>query len=260
MSAEKILLEEMTWPEIQAAMACGKKTVIIYAASVEQHGPHLAEITDTVIGYGAATDLAMRLGDALVAPVIRPGLSKHHLCFPGSITLRPEVFKGLVEDYVSSYVHHGFETIVLSASHGGNFNAIDEIAEEQAARYPEVRIVSGYSLQELDAALVEMEKMEGLPEGTCGGHACDWETSVMLHLQERLVHMDKAQKGFVGKVTDDVLQTFFTEGVSAVSEIGVMGDPSHADAARGARYFGYMQDLQEKAVRAHLAAWDAAHR
>ena len=41
------LLEEMTWPEIQAAMKNGCDTVVIYAASIEQHGPALPEMNDT---------------------------------------------------------------------------------------------------------------------------------------------------------------------------------------------------------------------
>ena len=73
------LLEEMTWPEIKAQMEAGKRTVIIMAASIEQHGPHLAEATDTILGYAEAIDLAERLGNAFVAPVIRPGLSEHHM-------------------------------------------------------------------------------------------------------------------------------------------------------------------------------------
>lgn len=116
------LLEEMTWPEIQAAMKNGCDTVVIYAASIEQHGPALPEMTDTILGYAAASDLAKRLGNALAAPLIRPGLSAHHMCFPGSITLRPETFRAVVEDYISAYVHHGFRTIVLASSHGGQFS------------------------------------------------------------------------------------------------------------------------------------------
>ena len=33
------LLEKMTWPEIKEAMENGFDTVIIFAASIEQHGP-----------------------------------------------------------------------------------------------------------------------------------------------------------------------------------------------------------------------------
>lgn len=90
-------------------------------ASNEQHGPHLAENTDYIFGLEMCRAVAEKMGDALVAPVIRPGLSQHHMRHPGSLTLRPETFRMLVEDYVDCYVRHGFERIVLLASHGTNF-------------------------------------------------------------------------------------------------------------------------------------------
>ena len=93
-----LLLEEMAWPEIKAALENGMRTVIVFAGAVEQHGPHLAEITDAARARAEAIDLAERLGDALVAPVIRPGISEPHMSMPGTISLRPEVFKGLMED------------------------------------------------------------------------------------------------------------------------------------------------------------------
>lgn len=254
------LLEEMTWPEIKEAMAGGVDTVVICAASIEQHGPALPEMTDTVLGYANAVDLAKRLGNALAAPVIRPGLSKHHMGFPGSVTLRPEVFKGVVEDYIAAYAHHGFRKIVLISSHGGNFGALEEIAAEQAEKYPDICIVTGCSLDELDAALAEAEQKEGLPIGACGGHACDFETSSMMSLREEYVRRDKLQAGYVGPLTGALLQKFFEEGVNSVSEIGVMGDPTGADAERGKRYFGYMLDVHEAAVRKHMAEWEAEHR
>jgi len=249
------LLEEMTWPEIEEALESGMKTVIIYAASIEQHGPHLAELTDTALGYAQATDLAKRLGNALVAPVIRPGLSEHHMAMPGSITLRPEVFTGLVEDYVSAYVKHGFDTIILSSSHGGNFEAIEKIAENEAKKYPNVKIISGYGLKDLPAALTGMERAEGLEAGACGGHACDYETSVMLMLDPKQVRMEKAEKGFMGLPSKELIIRMMHEGIPAISKIGVMGDPTDANAERGARYFKAAQDLQEKIVRAKLASY-----
>ena len=93
----------------------------------------------------------------------------------------------VVEDYVQSYVQHGFRRIVLISSHGGNFRALEEIAGRLCEKYPEACIVTGCSLDELDASLAEMEQAEGLREGTCGGHACDWETSVMMYLDETFV-------------------------------------------------------------------------
>lgn len=250
---DTLLLEKMTWPEIKEALDNGYDTVIIFAASVEQHGPALPEITDTALGYLEAEDLARRLGNALAAPVIRPGLSAHHMGFPGSITLRPEVFRGIVEDYIAAYVHHGFRNIVLCSSHGGNFKALENIAAEQARRYPGVKIVTGMSLDDLDENLAEMDRVEGLPVGTCGGHACDWETSVMMMIDEGYVRKDKLQRGYVGPLTGELLDRFFNQGVGSVSPIGVMGDPTGANAERGRRYFEYQQELQVRCIREKLS-------
>ncbi len=246
------LLEKMTWPEIKEAMENGFDTVIIFAASIEQHGPGLPECTDTALGYFEAEDLARRLGNALAAPVIRPGLSAHHMGFPGSITLRPETFKAILEDYIAAYAHHGFRKIVLCSSHGGNFKAIEKVAEEQSEKYPDLRIVTGISLDELDAALMEMDRVEGLPAGTCGGHACDWETSIMMLIDEEYVRRDKLQRGYVGQLNGELLDRFFNQGVGSVSPIGVMGDPTGADPERGRRYFEYLQELQAECIRRKL--------
>ena len=135
--------------DIKTAMEEGVNTVLICAASHEQHGPHLAESTDYIIGKAMCEGVAQRLGNALVAPLIRPGLSVHHMNHPGSLTLRPEVFRGLVEDYVDCYVRHGFTNLVLLSSHGGNYAVLHEVAEEMQKKYPERNIVCPLALSEL---------------------------------------------------------------------------------------------------------------
>ena len=256
---DTLLLENMTWPEIKDALDNGFDTVVIFAASIEQHGPGLPEVTDTALGYLEAEDLARRLGHALAAPVIRPGLSAHHMGFPGSITLRPEVFRGIVEDYITAYIKHGFRKIVLCSSHGGNFKTLEDVAREQSEIHPETCIITGVSLDELDESLIEMDMAEGLEPGTCGGHACDWETSLMLLINENYVRRDKLQRGYVGQLNGELLDKFFNEGVGSVSPIGVMGDPTGADKERGKRYFEYYQNLQAECIQKKLRAWEDEH-
>ena len=141
MNLKSVLLEELSWREIGQAMEDGCRTVLVCAASNEQHGPHLAENTDYIFGLEMCRAVAQELGDALVAPVIRPGLSQHHMRHPGSLTLRPETFRMLVEDYVDGYVRHGFERIVLLASHGTNFAPLAALAPELQEKYPQAKIV-----------------------------------------------------------------------------------------------------------------------
>lgn len=246
----KLLLEEMSWPEIKDALDNGMTTVIIFAGSIEQHGPHMAENTDTLLAYHWALDLAERLGNALVAPVIRPGLSEHHMGLPGTITLRPEVFIGIVEDYISSYVRHGFKTIILASSHGGNFKAFEQFIETQAKRYKDVKIIGG--LSDLISILEKLEAEENLQTGTYGGHACGWETSAMLHFAPELVDMSKAECGFLEKVTPELLEKLFSEGMDAISKNGILGDARSASGELGARHLKILQDKHEEAIRAKL--------
>ena len=81
--ADTLLLEEMTWPAVEAAIAGGKTTVVFACGAVEQHGPHLPLGTDTYLGTAIAERAARLAGNTLVAPTLRPGLSEHHMGFPG---------------------------------------------------------------------------------------------------------------------------------------------------------------------------------
>ena len=133
----RVQMEQMTWTEIRALLDKGVRTVIIPTGSMEQHGYHLSENTDSVLGEHIAAAVARALGDALVAPVLRPGLSEHHMAMAGTLTLRPETFRMLLEDYIDSYSRHGFNTIIIIAFHGGNVQPTAELLQPLRQRRPE---------------------------------------------------------------------------------------------------------------------------
>jgi creatinine amidohydrolase len=137
--------------------------------------------------------------------------------------------------------------------HGGNFKTLARIVENQAKKYKDVKIVGGFALPEMAGLIKELEKNDGLPLGTCGGHACAFETSEMLLFAPQYVDMDKAECGLLGDVTDDLLQKFFTDGILAISENGILGDARPSSAERGARFFKALQDRLEQVVRDNLA-------
>ena len=124
-ASDKIVMESMTWPEISKAIEKGFETVIVMLSSVEQHGPHLPINTDSIIADELALRVARRLGKTLIAPTIRPGCSDHHLCLPGTISLRHQVLLDILRDYCSSLARHGFRKIILISSHGGNFSPLE---------------------------------------------------------------------------------------------------------------------------------------
>ena len=74
-------------------------------------------------------------------------------------------------------------------------------------------------------------------------HACELETSVLLHLRGDLVQMDKAERDIHFQRTEFFywdLQSpspvFFQEWFSRYSVTGAVGDPTKASAEKGRRF------------------------
>lgn len=246
---KRVFMEEMSWLDIKTAMEEGVDTVLICAASHEQHGPHLAESTDYIIGKAMCEGVAQRLGNALVAPLIRPGLSVHHMNHPGSLTLRPEVFRGLVEDYVDCYVRHGFANLVLLSSHGGNYAVLHEVAEEMQKKYPERKILCPLALSELFDVFEKGERLYDMEEGACGGHACCFETSIVLYKRPDCVDMTKAVPGLVSGDRVGVAEDLFQKGMMKVSPCGILGDPRNADGEKGKVFLEMLVDSVYASVK-----------
>jgi len=237
MNKNNYLLKNMTWLEIQQKMKNGCDTVIINIASTEQHGPHLPECTDEAIGIGISCGLAEMFGNTLVAPSIIPGLSDHHLSLPGSLSLRPEVLTGIVEDYVSCYVRHGFKKFIMYPSHSGNMGLTIELISVFKKKYPDHFFVNALTLDLFQQILTELEEEYKLPTGTNGGHADNYETSIMLYLEPELVKMDQAKPGNVNRLTTELAQRLYKDGIVGISEIGVLGDPTLATVEMGEEFY-----------------------
>src|ERR1700742_5147447 len=68
---DTVFMEDMTWLEIKNAMKAGKTTVIVPAGGLEATGPFVT-LNKHQNMLRASTDMiARKLGDALVAPVIK---------------------------------------------------------------------------------------------------------------------------------------------------------------------------------------------
>ena len=225
MNGPEVCLERMSWPEIESAIGEGKTTAIVVAGSSEQHGPHLPEGTDAMIGEGLGIRLAWKLGNALVAPVIRPGCSDHHLAFAGTVSISPELLLGIIDAYVASLRRHGFRHFFIFASHGGNFPVLARMVERGLP--PDVVVVS--DLGNFAGVMLGALRRFGRESKTIP-HADASETGEMLVLHPDLVHMDRAEAGYVGEV-DPVL--LMEQGLKAFTKNGVLGDPVGATEEMG---------------------------
>ncbi len=62
--------ELMTWPEVKQALADGKTTALIMNGGTEQRGPQGVNGAHTLISHLLGVEIAQKLGNAIVAPVI----------------------------------------------------------------------------------------------------------------------------------------------------------------------------------------------
>jgi creatinine amidohydrolase len=235
-----VLIEEMTWPRVEEALAEGKTTVLLACGAVEQHGPHLPIGTDTYLGTAIAERAARLAGNVLVAPTLRPGLSDHHMSFPGSLTLRPETFVALLTDYCTSLAQHGFRRIVIFPSHGGNMDVMKAhfpwLARSLADR---CELVLSMRLADDLRAVGDFLAEHGVTMGRAGVHAGYSETAMMLAHAPQLVDMHAAEPGLTDDdfYAPDQVQhsqlSSFLYGIRAQSSNGVLGDPTGAQAEIG---------------------------
>ncbi|MCL5744830.1 MAG: creatininase family protein, partial [Acidobacteria bacterium] len=88
-------LKNMSWPAVRKAAP--EAVALLPLGAIEQHGPHLAVSTDAGIVSKIADAIEERLGDSVVlAPTLVFGSSHHHLSFPGTMSLRADLYTQVV--------------------------------------------------------------------------------------------------------------------------------------------------------------------
>lgn len=178
-----LLLENLSWTEVRELLP-GVDIILIPTGSHEQHGPGMALKTDVATALGICRLVSEKLHPrVLVAPAVPWGISVHHLSFPGTITLHPDVFVAVLKEIVSSLMHHGFRRFMFVNGHGGN-NAWLQIAcgEIQEQFKPDF-IGSCYTFS------VHHDLVSDDP--AFSGHGCQIEASYGLYLAPEIVKPDR---------------------------------------------------------------------
>ena len=223
----------MTAPELRAA-ATQDTLVILPVASLEQHGPHMATGTDMVLGEAVAARTAAKLHAAghpvVVLPVVWHGLAEHHMAFGGTVTLDQPTFLAVLRGVARSVARHGFTRLMLLNAHGGNTEAIG-VAVVEIATELGIQVAGGtywHVVPEVIGPL--LEDQPGLM------HACEAETSLMLHLTTGCVRMDRLAEAHGPQSSRPPAQPrglFMQRNFLSMTQSGVIGDARRATAQKG---------------------------
>src|SRR5262249_60388874 len=96
-----MLLQEMTWPEINNVSR--DVPVVVPIAALEQHGRHMPVFTDSMLLGEVVRRATERMGDRVLwTPLIWLGNSHHHLDFAGTLSAAPRTSLDMLEDLVAT--------------------------------------------------------------------------------------------------------------------------------------------------------------
>ena len=244
-------LVDMTWPDVAALSR--DVPVVIPVAAVEQHGHHLPVVTDSLLLGEIIARVSARMTDrVLFAPLQWLGNSHHHLDFPGTLSASPRVYLDLVGDLAENFLTHGFRRIVVVNGHGGNDipakQALFEVRQRHRRRDDLLLLMTTYwglgtRPWDHDASIAQREM----------GHACEWETSMVLRAAPHLVkpHERLATVPFGNPFLPGSRAWITKER----TEPGHIGSPQEASVEKGELLFSlFAADLE--AWLGRVVRWD----
>ncbi len=228
---EEYRYNRLTWAEMNGAI--GRQPVVILpTASTEQHGRHLPIDVDLFLTESICLEVGKRAGGkVLVLPPVPYGLNLHHIDFPGTIHIEPEVFIAFCLNVTKSVAYHGFEKILVVNGHGSNVPLIDVVARRTTLETGSLCAACHYITLALDR-FKEIKRSEVI------AHADEFETSLYLHLAPERVQMELAGAGDDvrgGYLSSDSTTPFvrFNDWWSRWTDLGVHGDARPATAETG---------------------------
>lgn len=234
---ERVRIEDMTWPEVAAALKAGKTTAIYYAGGGEQNGPHMAFGKHFVIADTVGERIARELGNALVLPVMPyapngdPTQRTGMMAFPGTTSVTDEAFGLIARDVAESAITAGFTDVVLMGDHGGGQQALEKVAAQLTDKYKTRGVRVHYCADVYKKSGEEFNKYL-LSKGITAeqaGHAGARDTAEILVLKPEWIRKEKINE--------------------ASRDTGVPGDPRVATADLGRVYLDMKVKLAVAAIR-----------
>lgn len=221
-------LAELTWPEVEHL---DRDTVVIYPiAALEQHSRHLPFFTDSILCEGVVSRVETALSkDVLLLPVQWLGASAHHLGMAGTLTAEPITYLNLLCEPLRCLLRAGFRRVFIINGHGGNIDTFHLALRQLAQEFPKA-LLAGASYWDL-AAKETAVILEGSRKNV--GHACEFETSLLLHLRPDLVRVNEIADDNVKATHPDIQALYIPLDMKNQTRQGGTGHPTLATAEKG---------------------------
>ena len=240
-----LFLEDLTSPEVAAAIRAGKTTILVPIGGTEQNGPHMVLGKHNVRAKVLAGSIAQELGNALVAPVIayvpEGGVNPPtgHMRYPGTITVPTDAYRKVLDSASRSFRLAGFRDIVFLGD-SGDYQKDNEIVARQLNHEWSGSPVRAHAITEYYRAATDgfdkSLRQRGYSDAEIGRHAGLADTSLALAVDPALVR--RAEKQSAKK---------------APAVRGFSGDPRRASAELGKPGVDMIVTQSAAAIRAAVA-------
>ncbi len=230
-AARPILLEHLSWVDVQALVEGGMRCCILPAGAIEQHGPHLPVSVDTLAATVVSHEVSRRTG-VPVLPALAYGCSLGHTRrWPGTLSLHPRTLARVAEEIMEWALGAGFTKIAVFNHHATNFAPLRVALETIRYRHPEARVWLQNVYEASPRVAAEYTA------AAADSHAAAAETSLLLAIAPELVRMERAVDE-----PDRTEGRLFSYTVAQASASGVVGRPSAASRERGRRLLDMVVD------------------
>ena len=246
-------LEMMTWPEVKRAIhELGKTTALVFNGGTEHRGPQNVNGGHTLMVREMARAIAVKLGNAIVAPILAYSPNNANAELPGTIGLTPTTFALINEEIAEQLVRQGFKNVILMGDHGGGQAQLKEVAEKLNARHAPNGVHVYYGDDVYVKAGADFDKWleeNGYPRSS---HAGIPDTSNMIYLgaDKGWVRMELVPKALGNRV--------LRAGETADPSIprvnnGINGDGRRSSAELGKRIFDLKVEYAVKQIQRLVA-------
>jgi creatinine amidohydrolase len=218
----------MTAPQLHQ-VSRGETVVLAPIAACEQHSRHLPTYTDTILVTAIAEGVEQHLPrQVLLLPTLWFGASHHHLPLGGTLSADADTHVTMLCQLLTPLLEDGYQRLMLLNGHGGNIDTLHMALRRLQPRYRD-RLLTGASYWEI--AEKELAALAEGPRKTMG-HACEFETSMVLALRPDLVRRDEIRDD--PSMDDPALRgLFLAEDMEQRTDHGAVGYPERASAEKG---------------------------
>jgi creatinine amidohydrolase len=219
---------DLTWP-ILREVPRDQTVILAPVAACEQHSRHLPTFTDTLLVTAVAEGVEAALPrNVLLLPTLWLGASSHHLRFGATLSAEADTHVTILCELLTPLLEDGYERVLVLNGHGGNTDTVHMALRRLQPRFRN-RVMSGAAYWELAEA-----ELGALAEGPRKGmgHACEFETSMVLALRPDLVRRTEIKDD---PPTDDkaLRGVFLPDDMFQKTDHGCVGYPERATAEKG---------------------------